>query len=83
LRSADHSGLPAPTSTSRTRAPLHGGFPAGTSYFVASFAATIPAKRFGDPDEFGAACAFLCSARAGYITGQNLLIDGGTFNGAF
>ena len=46
-------------------------------------AATIPAKRFGDPAEFGAACAFLCSAQAGYITGQNLLIDGGTFNGAF
>jgi len=44
---------------------------------------TIPAKRFGDPAEFGAACAFLCSAQAGYITGQNLLIDGGTFAGAF
>ena len=44
--------------------------------------ATIPAKRFGNPDEFGAACAFLCSAHAGYITGQNLLMDGGTFNGA-
>ena len=44
---------------------------------------TIPAKRFGDPAEFGAACAFLCSAQAGYITGQNLLIDGGTFSGAF
>ncbi len=45
--------------------------------------ATIPARRFGDPAEFGDACAFLCSAQAGYITGQNLLIDGGTFNGAF
>jgi 3-oxoacyl-[acyl-carrier protein] reductase len=44
---------------------------------------TIPAGRFGTPDEFGQACAFLCSAHAGYITGQNLLIDGGTFNGAF
>jgi 3-oxoacyl-[acyl-carrier protein] reductase len=44
---------------------------------------TIPAKRFGDPAEFGAACAFLCSTQAGYITGQNLLIDGGTFSGAF
>jgi 3-oxoacyl-[acyl-carrier protein] reductase len=50
---------------------------------AAARAATIPAKRFGQPDEFGAACAFLCSAQAGYITGQNLLIDGGTFNGAF
>jgi 3-oxoacyl-[acyl-carrier protein] reductase len=45
--------------------------------------AAIPARRFGDPAEFGAACAFLCSAQAGYITGQNLLIDGGAFPGAF
>jgi len=44
---------------------------------------TIPAQRFGDPEEFGAACAFLCSAQAGYITGQNLLIDGGQFPGMF
>ncbi len=44
---------------------------------------TIPARRFGEPAEFGAACAFLCSAQAGYITGQNLLIDGGVFPGAF
>src|SRR5580658_8521872 len=50
---------------------------------TAARAATIPAKRFGYADEFGAACAFLCSAHAGYITGQNLLIDGGLFPGAF
>jgi 3-oxoacyl-[acyl-carrier protein] reductase len=43
--------------------------------------ASVPARRFGRPDEFGAACAFLCSAQAGYITGQNLLIDGGAFPG--
>ena len=41
----------------------------------------IPAKRLGDPAEFGAACAFLCSVQAGYITGQSLLIDGGAFPG--
>ena len=41
----------------------------------------IPAKRFGSPEEFGKACAFLCSAHAGYITGQNLLIDGGAYPG--
>ncbi|MFA5664269.1 SDR family oxidoreductase [Castellaniella sp.] len=41
----------------------------------------IPARRFGDPAEFGDACAFLCSPRAGYITGQNLLLDGGAFPG--
>lgn len=43
----------------------------------------IPAKRFGRPEEFGAACAFLCSTHAGYITGQSLLIDGGAVNKAF
>ncbi|WNH53815.1 SDR family oxidoreductase [Stenotrophomonas oahuensis] len=43
----------------------------------------IPAGRFGNADEFGAACAFLCSAQAGYITGQNLLIDGGAYRGTF
>jgi 3-oxoacyl-[acyl-carrier protein] reductase len=41
----------------------------------------IPAGRFGDPAEFGELAAFLCGARAGYITGQNLLIDGGSFPG--
>jgi 3-oxoacyl-[acyl-carrier protein] reductase len=50
---------------------------------AANRAATIPAKRFGEPDEFGAACAFLCSAHAGYITGQSLLIDGGAYYSAF
>jgi len=44
---------------------------------------SVPAGRVGDPAEFGDACAFLCSARAGYITGQNLLLDGGLFNSAF
>ena len=43
---------------------------------------TIPAGRVGIPDEFGNTCAFLCSAHAGYITGQNLLIDGGAFPGS-
>ncbi len=44
---------------------------------------SVPARRLGTPDEFGATCAFLCSAQAGYITGQNILIDGGRFPGAF
>jgi len=43
----------------------------------------IPAQRFGNPTEFGNACAFLCSNHAGYITGQNLLLDGGLFPSAF
>jgi 3-oxoacyl-[acyl-carrier protein] reductase len=45
--------------------------------------ASIPAKRLGDLSGFGSACAFLCSAQAGFITGQNLVIDGGAFPGAF
>ncbi len=43
--------------------------------------AAIPARRFGSPQEFGAICAFLCSAQAGYITGQNILADGGAYPG--
>ena len=42
-----------------------------------------PAKRYGDPAEFGAYCAFLCSSQSGYITGQSLLIDGGSYPGTF
>ena len=42
-----------------------------------------PAQRFGTPAEFGAACAFLCSTHAGYMTGQNILLDGGAFPGTF
>ncbi|MFN0116343.1 MAG: SDR family oxidoreductase [Paracoccaceae bacterium] len=47
---------------------------------MAERAATIPARRYGTPEEFGAACAFLCSAHAGFIVGQNILLDGGAFN---
>jgi 3-oxoacyl-[acyl-carrier protein] reductase len=43
--------------------------------------ARIPAKRWGTPAEFGAACAFLCSTQAGFVTGQNLLLDGGAYPG--
>jgi len=42
-----------------------------------------PARRFGTIEEFGDACAYLCSAQAGYITGQNLLMDGGSYPGTF
>lgn len=43
----------------------------------------IPAGRFGTPQEFGKFCAFLCSAQAGYLTGQNILLDGGAYPGTF
>ena len=45
--------------------------------------AQIPAGRFGNPEEFGAICAFLCSVHAGYMTGQNVLADGGAYPGTF
>jgi 3-oxoacyl-[acyl-carrier protein] reductase len=48
---------------------------------LAAKALTIPAGRLGTPEEFGAACAFLCSVHGGYITGQNVLLDGGAFGG--
>ena len=57
----------------------------GISYdeALAERVATIPAGRIGDPAEFGAACAYLCSAQAGFITGQNWLLDGGAYPGTF
>ena len=78
--------LPGAFDTDRLRSVLSkGAETSGKSVtdIAAARIATIPAKRFGDPAEFGAAAAFLCSAQAGFITGQNLLIDGGAFNGAF
>ena len=44
---------------------------------------TIPAQRFGTPEEFGAICAFLCSVHASYLTGQNVLADGGAYPGTY
>jgi 3-oxoacyl-[acyl-carrier protein] reductase len=49
----------------------------------AAVAAQIPAGRLGTPEEFGQICAFLCSAHAGYITGQNILVDGGLIAKSF
>jgi 3-oxoacyl-[acyl-carrier protein] reductase len=50
---------------------------------VAQSKAQIPARRFGQPEEFGELCAFICSAQTSYITGQNFLIDGGLYPGTF
>jgi len=43
---------------------------------------SVPAGRFGTSEEFGAACAWLCSDKAGFVIGQNILLDGGAFPGA-
>jgi 3-oxoacyl-[acyl-carrier protein] reductase len=78
--------LPGPFETDRLRATVHASAKAANKSFDQVWEerkASNPAGRFGDPQEFGEACAFLCSAQAGYITGQNLLIDGGAYPGTF
>jgi 3-oxoacyl-[acyl-carrier protein] reductase len=77
--------LPGAFETDRLKTVLGGAAKRkGISYDEAKAEriASIPAKRLGETAEFGAACAFLCSAQAGFITGQNLLVDGGAFPGA-
>jgi 3-oxoacyl-[acyl-carrier protein] reductase len=59
--------------------------PGGKSYdeIWRERAAANPAKRYGRPEELGAYCAFLCSEHAGFVTGQNILVDGGSYPGTF
>ena len=78
--------LPGPFATDRLTAVARGqAASTGVSAdeILARRAAENPAGRFGDPAEFGAACAYLCSAQAGFITGQNWLLDGGAYPGTF
>ncbi len=75
--------LPGPFMTARTEDGLRKrSARSGQDYaaFAQARMAEVPAGRFGDPDEFGRACAFLCSAHASFIVGQNLVIDGGAVN---
>jgi 3-oxoacyl-[acyl-carrier protein] reductase len=75
--------LPGIHATDRADA-LDGGVAEAEGITVAEArarrAATIPARRYGTAAEFGAACAFLCSVHAGFIIGQNILLDGGATN---
>jgi 3-oxoacyl-[acyl-carrier protein] reductase len=75
--------LPGPFNTDRLRQTMGGRGQEGEDLdaTMAREAQGNPARRFGTIEEFGAACAFLCSVHAGYITGQNLLLDGGSFRG--
>jgi 3-oxoacyl-[acyl-carrier protein] reductase len=78
--------LPGPFDTDRLRANLeYNARAAGKSYEEVRRARmeANPAGRFGTIEEFGDACAFLCSAQAGFVTGQNLLLDGGAYPGTF
>ncbi len=76
--------LPGPFETDRLRGTVESVAKASGRPFEEVWkqrAENNPAGRFGDPEEFGEACAFLCGRHAGYITGQNLLIDGGAYPG--
>jgi 3-oxoacyl-[acyl-carrier protein] reductase len=76
--------LPGPFDTDRLRATMAGAAQKSGQPLEAVMEArrrSNPTQRFGSAAEFGAACAFLCSVHAGYITGQNLLLDGGAFPG--
>jgi 3-oxoacyl-[acyl-carrier protein] reductase len=78
--------LPGPFDTDRLRGTMtHIAKTSGRSYdeVTAERRNANPAGRFGTAEEFGHACAFLCSAHAGYITGQNLLLDGGHYPGTY
>lgn len=78
--------LPGKMDTDRLRGGLRAAAKssgATEEEVAAAQRAEIPARRFGTPEEFGNACAFLCSQHGGYITGQNLLLDGGLFPSAF
>jgi 3-oxoacyl-[acyl-carrier protein] reductase len=78
--------LPGPFDTDRLRATLEfSARAAGKSYEEVRRARmeANPAGRFGSVEEFGDACAWLCSAQAGFVTGQNLLLDGGAYPGTF
>ena len=78
--------LPGAFDTDRLRATLEAGArKQGISVEAATAQriGTIPARRLGVPNELGALCAFLCSAQAGFITGQSILIDGGAYPGTF
>ena len=78
--------LPGPFDTDRLRGTMAGAAAkSGKSIEVLlnERRQLNPTRRFGSADEFGAFCAFLCSVHAGYVTGQNLLLDGGAYPGSF
>jgi 3-oxoacyl-[acyl-carrier protein] reductase len=78
--------LPGPFDTDRMHANIKvaaGKAGIDVAELTKKKAASNPAGRFGDPHEFGEYCAFLCSRQAGYVTGQNLLMDGGNYPGTF
>ncbi|PZN47040.1 MAG: 3-oxoacyl-ACP reductase [Proteobacteria bacterium] len=78
--------LPGKIDTDRLRGPQEPGrveTPEEEAARKERLSADIPAKRLGTPEEFGQICAFFCSVHAGYLTGQNIPVDGGSYVSAF
>ena len=78
--------LPGAFDTDRLRGNMEGAAKKAGQTLEAVMDArrkTVPAQRFGEAEEFGAVCAFLCSRQASYIVGQNILADGGAYPGSF
>lgn len=78
--------LPGPFDTDRLRATLEASATMSQrtlKHVEQDWLNRNPAHRFGQPKEFGAMCAFLCSAHTGYVAGQNILMDGGAYPGTF
>ncbi len=78
--------LPGLFETDRLRTTMQGRAKAQAKDYDAVLGAAreaIPVRRFGSADEFGAVCAFICSVQAGYLVGQNILLDGGAYPGTF
>jgi 3-oxoacyl-[acyl-carrier protein] reductase len=81
-----NSLLPGPFDTDRLRAAMQGAAAKagqGVDALMAQRALATPMRRFGNAAEFGEVCAFLCSVHAAYLTGQNILLDGGAYPGTF
>ncbi len=78
--------LPGPFETDRLNATINGAAKRQNISFEQAWEArrnSNPSRRYGRPDEFGAFCAFMASLHAGYLTGQNILLDGGAYPGTF
>ena len=78
--------LPGNFATDRMKTTMEGRAKAAgkdMATMMEAARALIPAQRFGNPEEFGAVCAFMCSVQASYLVGQNILLDGGSYPGTF
>ena len=78
--------LPGNFATDRMRTTMEGRAKAAgkdVATMMEAARTAIPAQRFGNAEEFGAVCAFICSVQAGYLVGQNILLDGGGYPGTF